>query len=163
MNDRLNKWIMFSKRLERKERLGALAEAHPAIPCAMPEKRLVGLHSGGPRAPRDAMLPPIRDHRNRYLQSIHCEFKIFIILKYCYLMFFHYSKIKRIFQNYTRQTGASGNISPMNKKIIDVFSAFKHVEADIVGSSSGYGILNSGNEITVTKLLLVVISTSGAQ
>ena len=56
----------------------------------------------------------------------------------------------RIFQKYTRQTGASGNISPMNKKIIDVFSAFKHVEADIVGSSSGSGILNSGNEITLT-------------
>ena len=59
MNDRLNKWIMFSKRLERKERLGTLAEAHPAIPCAMPEKRLVGLHSGGPRAARDAVLPPM--------------------------------------------------------------------------------------------------------
>ena len=41
---------------------------------------------------------------------------------------------------YTRQTGASGNISPMNKRIIDVFSAFKHVEADIVGYSSGSGI-----------------------
>ena len=38
----------------------------------------------------------------------------------------------------------------MNKKIIDVFSAFKHVEADIVGSSSGSGILNSGNKITLT-------------
>ena len=47
----------------------------------------------------------------------------------------------------------------MNKKIIDVFSAFKHVEADIVGSSSGSGILNSGNEITLTKLLLLVRST----
>ena len=69
----------------------------------------------------------------------------------------------RIFQKYTRQTGASGNISPMNKKIIDVFSAFKHVEADIVGSSSGPGILNSGKKITGTKLLLFVTSTSGAQ
>ena len=103
------------------------------------------------------------DRRNRYLQSIHCEFKILIILKHCYLMFCHYGKIKRIFQNYTRQTGASGNISPMNKEIIDVFSAFKHVEADIVGSSSGSGILNSGKKITATKLLLFVISTSGAQ
>ena len=56
----------------------------------------------------------------------------------------------RIFQKYTRQTGVSENISPMNKRIIDVFSAFQHVEADIVGSSSGSGILNSGNEITVT-------------
>ena len=69
----------------------------------------------------------------------------------------------RIFQKYTRQTGASGNISPMNKKIIDVFSAFKHVEADIVGSSSGAGILNSGNEIIRTNLLLFVRSTSVAQ
>ena len=69
----------------------------------------------------------------------------------------------RIFQKYTRQTGASGNISPMNKKIIDVFSAFKHVEADIVGSSSGSGILNSGNKITLTKLLLSVRSTCDAQ
>ena len=38
----------------------------------------------------------------------------------------------------------------MNKKIIDVFSAFKHIEADIVGSSSGSGILKSGNKITHT-------------
>ena len=65
-------------------------------------------------------------------------------------MYFQYAKMMRIFQKYTRQTGASGNISPMNKKIIDVFSAFKHVEADIVGSSSGSGILNSGKKITIT-------------
>ena len=78
-------------------------------------------------------------------------------------MYFQYVKMMRIFQKYTRQTGASGNISPMNKRIIDVFSAFKHVEADIVGYSSGSGILNSGNKITATKLLLFVSSTSGAQ
>ena len=78
-------------------------------------------------------------------------------------MYFQYAKMMRIFQKYTRQTGASGNISPMNKKIIDVFSAFKHVEADIVGSSSGSGILNSGNKITLTKLMFLVKSTSGAQ
>ena len=69
----------------------------------------------------------------------------------------------RIFQKYTRQTWASGNISPMNKRIIDVFSAFKHVEADIIASSSGSGILNSGNKITLRKLMLFVRSTSGAQ
>ena len=51
----------------------------------------------------------------------------------------------------------------MNKRIIDVFSAFKHVEADIVGSSSGSGILNSGKTITATKLLLFVRYTSDAQ
>ena len=74
-------------------------------------------------------------------------------------MYFQYAKMMRIFQKYTRQTGASGNINLMNKRIIDLFSAFKHVEADIVDSSSGSGILNSGNEITVTKLLLFVRST----
>ena len=75
-------------------------------------------------------------------------------------MYLQYAKMMRIFQKYTRQTGASGNISPMNKKkIIDVFSAFKHVEPDKVGSSSGFANLNSGNKITLTKLL----STSGVQ
>ena len=65
-------------------------------------------------------------------------------------MYFQYAKMMRIFKKYTSQTGTSENISPMNKKIIDVFSAFKHIEADIVGYSSSSGILNSGNEITVT-------------
>ena len=41
------------------ERLGALAEADPAVPGAAPERRLVGLHAAGPRAPRDAVLPPV--------------------------------------------------------------------------------------------------------
>ena len=105
---------------------------------------------------------------NGYLQYILHKiplfmFKMVIILNYYYLMYFQYAKMMRIFQKYTRQTGASGNISPMNKRIIDVFSAFKHVEADIVGSSSGSGILNSGKKITGTKLLLFVRSTSGAQ
>ena len=78
------------------------------------------------------------------------KLKIVIIVKHCFSMYLQYAKMMRIFQKYTWQTGASGNISPMNKKIIDVFSAFKHVEADIVGSSSGSGILNSGKKITVT-------------
>ena len=91
------------------------------------------------------------------------KFKMVIIVNHCYLIFFQYAKMMRIFQKYTRQMGASGNISPMNKRIIDVFSAFKHVEADIVGSSSSPGILNSGKKITATKLLLFVRSTSGAQ
>ena len=47
------------------------------------------------------------------------------------------------------------------KTIIDVFSAFKHEERDMVGSSSGSGILNSGKKITATKLLLFLSSTSG--
>ena len=105
---------------------------------------------------------------NRYLQSIvhkitFFKFKMVIIVNHCYLMYFQYAKMMRIFQKYTRQTGASGNISPVNKRIIDVFSAFKHVEADIVGSSSGSGILNSGKKITLTKLLLFVRYTSHAQ
>ena len=98
---------------------------------------------------------------NRYLQSIvHkitlFKFKMVIVVNHCYFMYFEYAKMMRIFQKYTRQTGASGNIDPMNKRIIEVFSAFKHVEA-------GSGILNSGNEITLTKLLLFHRSTSGAQ
>ena len=40
-------------------RLAALAEADPAVPGAAPERRLVGLHAAGPRAPRDAVLPPV--------------------------------------------------------------------------------------------------------
>ena len=48
-------------------------------------------------------------------------------------------------------------------KVIDVFSAFKHVETDIVGSSSGSPFLKSGNKITLTKLMLFVRSTSGGQ
>ena len=78
-------------------------------------------------------------------------------------MYFQNAKMMRIFKKYTRQTGASGNISPMNKKIINVFSVFKHVEADIVGSFSGSWILNAGNKITLTKWLLSVRSTSGVQ
>ena len=53
----------------------------------------------------------------------------------------------RIFVQYSRQTGASGNISDIQKKIIDVYSAFKHVTADLVGSSSGSGILESGEKV----------------
>ena len=78
------------------------------------------------------------------------KLKILIITKQCHSMYLQYANDDEDISKYTRQTGASGNISPMNKKIIDVFSAFKHVEADIVGSSSGSGILNSGTEITVT-------------
>ena len=78
-------------------------------------------------------------------------------------MYLQYGKMMRIFQKYTHQTWASGNTSPMNKKVIDVFSAFKHVEADIVGYSSGSVIFKSGNKITLRKLLLFVRSTSGAQ
>ena len=41
----------------REERLVTLGEADPAGPGAAPERRFVGLHTAGPRAPRDAVLP----------------------------------------------------------------------------------------------------------
>ena len=44
---------------EREERLAALAEVDPAVPGATPERRLIRLHATGPRAPTDAVLPPI--------------------------------------------------------------------------------------------------------
>ena len=43
----------------------------------------------------------------------------------------------------------------MYKRMIDIFSAFKHVEADIVGSSSGSRILNSGNKNYSYKVTVV--------
>ena len=67
-------------------------------------------------------------------------------------MYYQYAKMMRIFQKYTCQTQASGNISPMNKKVIDLFYAFKHVEADIVGSSSSSAILNAGKNISPTVM-----------
>ena len=44
---------------EREERLVALTEADPTVPDAMPERRLVRLHTAGRRAPGDAVLPPV--------------------------------------------------------------------------------------------------------
>ena len=38
-------------------------------------------------------------------------------------------------------------ISDIQKKIIDVYSALKHVTAELVGSSSGSGILQSGDKV----------------
>ena len=156
MNDRRNKWIMFSKRLEKKGTKKNNDECRKqvfTIKLLGDVKGVWGMHNGG-----NPEYAPSMIHKITLL-----NLKIVIIVNHCYLMYFQYAKMMRIFQKYTRQTGASGNISPMNKKIIDVFSAFKHVEADIVGSSSGSGILNSGNKITLTKLMFLVKSTSGAQ
>ena len=36
-----------------------LAEADPAGPGAMPQRRLIRLHAAGPKVPRDAMLSPV--------------------------------------------------------------------------------------------------------
>ena len=144
MNDRRNKWIMFSKRLEKKGTKKNNDECRKQVFTinSLPDvKGVWGMHNEGNPEYAPSMI------HNITLFNL----KIMIIRKRCYLMYFQYAKMMRIFQKYTRQTGASGNISPMNKKIIDVFSAFKHVEADIVGSSSGSGILNSGNKITLTN------------
>ena len=156
MNDRCNKWIMFSKRLEKKGTKKNNDECRKqvfTIKLLADVKGVWGMHTGG-----NPEYGPSIIHKITLV-----KLKIVIIVNHYYLIYFQYAKMMRIFQKYTQQTGASGNISPMNKKIIDVFSAFKHVEADIVGSSSGSGILNSGNKITLTKLLLFVRSTSGAQ
>ena len=53
------------------------------------------------------------------------KFKSVIIVKHCYLMFLQYAKMMGIFQKYTRQTGASGNISRMNKKNHGPFLCFQ--------------------------------------
>ena len=156
MNDRRNKWIMFSKRLEKKGTKKNNDECRKQVFTinSLPDvKGVWGMHTEGNPEYATAIIHKITLFK----------LKIVIIVKHCFSMYFQYAKMMRIFQKYTRQTGASGNISPINKKIIDVFSAFKHVEADIVGSSSGSGILNSGNKITLTKLLLFFRSTSGGQ
>ena len=156
MNDRCNKWIMFSKRLEKKGTKKNNDECRKqvfTINSLADVKGVWGMDTEGNPEYAPAMIHKITLFK----------LKIVIIVKHCFSMYFQYAKMMRIFQKYTRQTGASGNISPMNKKIIDVFSAFKHVEADIVGSSSGSGILNSGKKITLTKLMFLVRSTSGAQ
>ena len=143
MNDRRNKWIMFSKRLEKKGTKKNNDECRKqvfTINSLADVKGVWGMHTE-----ENPECAPAIKHEITIL-----KLKILIITKQCHSMYLQYAKMMRIFQKYTRQTGASGNISPMNKKIIDVFSAFKHVEADIVGSSSGSGILNSGTEITVT-------------
>ena len=136
MNDRRNKWIMFSKPLEKKGTTKRNDECRKQVFTinSLPDvKGVWGMHTGGNPDYATAIVPKITLFK----------LKIFIIAKQCYSMYIHYAKMMRIFQKYTRQTRASENISPMNKKIIDVLSAFKHVEADIVGSSSGSGILNS--------------------
>ena len=52
-------------------------------------------------------------------------------------------KMKREFVAYTRQTGARGKLSDLKALLISVMSSYKHVEADMVGSSSGNGIQES--------------------
>ena len=50
-------------------------------------------------------------------------------------------------------------ISDIQKKIIDVYSALKHVPAELVGSSSGSGILQSGDKVS-TIMHTICISYS---
>ena len=64
------------------------------------------------------------------------------------------AKMKRQFIKNCRQTGARGKASPLHALLMSVMSAFKHVEADFVGSSSGKGIEESGkSDFTVPKTL----------
>ena len=97
------------------------------------------------------------------------------------LVYLQYAKMVRIFVQYSRQTGASGNIrytekdnrrifciqtchSWLGRLILGVsnfrirsqivynnayylYFLFKHVTADLVGSSSGSGILESGDKV----------------
>ena len=148
MNNRRNKWIMFSKHLEKKGTKKNNDECRKQVFTINSLADVKGVWAMDTE--RNGQYAPAIKHEITIL-----KLKIVIIAKQCHSMYFQYAKMMRIFQKYTWHTGASGNISPMNKKVIDVFSAFKHVEADIVGSSSGSGILNSGTEITVT---LTVVS-----
>ena len=178
MNDRRNKCIMFCKCLKgtkkkgndeeplKKGKKGSLLSQKP-IPLDqyMLQKQVFTINSL--EDVKGVWAMHTRGNPECATAIVHkitlFKLKIVIIIKHFYFMYFEYGKMMRIFQKYIRQTGASGNISAMKKKIVYVFSGLKHVEADIVGSSSGSGILNSGNKITLTKLLLFVRSKSGAQ
>ena len=52
--------------------------------------------------------------------------------------------LNRIFDKFNRQTGAGNRMNDLQKRIIEVLSRYKHAKADVVGSSSGKGIQESG-------------------
>ena len=60
--------------------------------------------------------------------------------------------MNRIFDKFSQQTGAGNKLSDLQKRIIEVISRYKHAKADVVGSSSGKGIQESG-EYVLNKLL----------
>ena len=64
--------------------------------------------------------------------------------------------MNRIFDKFSRQTGAGNKLSDLQKRIIEVISRYKHAKADVVGSSSGKGIQESG-EYVVNKFLCTVL------
>ena len=53
-------------------------------------------------------------------------------------------RLNRLFISYSRQTGASGRMTDLQSKIINVISVYKHIKADYSGSSSGPAIEESG-------------------
>ena len=114
MNDR-NKWIMFSKRLERKGTKKRNDECRKQVFTinSLPDVNGVWvMHTGG----NPEYATPIV-HEITLL-----KLKIVIIVKHCYLMYFQYAKMMRIFEKYTWQTRPLGNIIPMNKKKTSTFS-----------------------------------------
>ena len=60
--------------------------------------------------------------------------------------------MNRIFDKFSRQTGAGNKLTDLQKRIIEVLSRYKHAKADIVGSSSGKGIQESGEHFFNTFL-----------
>ena len=76
------------------------------------------------------------------------------------------AKMRRQFVEYTRQTGAKGKMSDLRALLISVMSSFKHVEANFIGSSSGHGIQESGNNYrpqgkVMFSQVSVIVSTIG--
>ena len=64
--------------------------------------------------------------------------------------------MNRIFDKFSRQTGPGNKLSDLQKRIIEVISRYKHAKADVVGSSSGKGIQESG-EYVLNKLLCIIL------
>ena len=52
--------------------------------------------------------------------------------------------LKRILEIFSRQTRDGNRLNDMQKRTIEVLSRYKHAKADVVGSSSGKGIQESG-------------------
>ena len=90
MNDRRNKWIMFSKRLEKKGTKKRNDECRKQVFTfnSLPDvKGVWGMHTGGNPESDTAIVPKITLFK----------LKIFIIAKECYSMYSQYAKMMRIF------------------------------------------------------------------
>ena len=95
MNDRRNKWIMFSKRLEKKGTKKNNDECRKQvfkIKLLADVKGVWGMHTGG-----NPEYAPSMIHKITLV-----KLKIVIIVNHYYLIYFQYAKMMRIFQKYTR-------------------------------------------------------------